>query len=88
LLPRITGLFFSPDSGQSSEEERNKALAATIAVTVAMSRGHLPEGAGLLLEGTPLSQSSPTTGEEVREGLDSGFRRNDGGVRGEEGDYR
>ena len=66
------------DEGQTEEEtaeERNKALAATIAVSIAMSQGHLPDGvAGAV--GSPPSQSSPVEGEEVR---------GDSLIKGEEG---
>ena len=47
VLPRVTRLLGDEEDAASSEketsEERNKALAATIAVSVAMSQGHLPE---------------------------------------------
>ena len=46
VLPMVANLLPYSDSRHPSEEgtseERNKALAATIAVSVAMSRGHLP----------------------------------------------
>ena len=50
ILPRVANLGSGSSSSLPSEEEtlaeRNKALAATIAVTVAMSRGHLPDESG------------------------------------------
>ena len=62
FLPRIADLTGGDEATDLTEEEtaeeRNKALAATIAVSVAMSRGHLPEGADVPV-GSPPSQSSP-----------------------------
>ncbi len=91
FLPRVAGLFSSDEAEQSTEpettEERNKALAATIAVAVAMRQGHLPEvggGAG----SSPPSESSPIRGEEVRGRLDFSLRRSDDGVKREEGETR
>ena len=48
VLPRVVGLLGGAEEGvleeETASEERNKALAATIAVSVAMGRGDLEGG--------------------------------------------